>query len=454
MIFLARLAFVVQRKNVPRPLVFCADETGMHLAPAPGTTLEEKGAKNVEVAFADDKRQITAMIAVDLDKNVLPVQLIFEGKTIRSAPAANKYPAHISTTVSPSHWATEQTTLEFADMIIAYKQRIIDTQGFMESTPAVLVWDVFYTHRLPSVLKRLKENNVFVVFVPANTTGFLQLCDVAVNKPWKASITNSFVQYMADVFAEDGAHEAEGDVDGTVMDRFKAKTALPVLREKTMDFVYAAIKYVESRSIIANGAKRIGLDTIWDKTWEPVWKSLEAADQLWTSFSRNDIVVREGRVQDVAAYAVTDEVRAEQEAEAADEVTLAHEHVSVDKAGTSETDKGDEESGEDDTELQVTPFTLEGLALVPPVGAGPALLPQFLPPPPLTGAAAASATVAAATAAAKAAKPAVQHKCAVCGAVGHRADNQAFPPCYAANKKTVAAKKAALAAKKAESSQL
>ena len=71
-IFLARIAFVVQRKNVLRSLVFCADETGMHLTPAPSTTLDVKGAKNVEVAFADDKRQITAMLAVTLDGHFMP----------------------------------------------------------------------------------------------------------------------------------------------------------------------------------------------------------------------------------------------------------------------------------------------------------------------------------------------------------------------------------------------
>ena len=125
-VYLARAAFVVQLKGIPRELVFCADETGMLLTPAPSTTLEVKGAKNVEVAFADDKRQITAMIATTLDNKMLPVQLIFEGKTARSAPSVNKYPARIATTFSPNHWANEKTTLEFVDILVAYKQCVID----------------------------------------------------------------------------------------------------------------------------------------------------------------------------------------------------------------------------------------------------------------------------------------------------------------------------------------
>ena len=94
-------------------------------------------------------------------------------------------------------------------------------------------------------------------------------------------------------------------------------------------------------------------------------------------------------------------------------------------------------------EMQLVPFTFEGLALEMPTGFGPALLPQFLAPAALTGAAVASAAADAAAKAAKVAKPAAQRKCTICGVAGHRADNQAFPACYAANKKSAAAKKAA-----------
>jgi hypothetical protein len=39
-----------------------------------------------------------------------------------------------------------------------------------------------------------------------------------------------------------------------------------------------------------------GLDTVYDKAWEPVWTKLERTNSLWPSFSRNDDVAREGRV--------------------------------------------------------------------------------------------------------------------------------------------------------------
>ncbi len=52
--------------------------------------------------------------------------------------------------------------------------------------------------------------------------------------------------------------------------------------------------------IITNGVRRVGLHTVYDKAWEPVWTKLERTNSLWQSFSRNDVVVREGRVLDPA----------------------------------------------------------------------------------------------------------------------------------------------------------
>jgi hypothetical protein len=48
-VFLARGASIVQLNGIPDFLVFGADETAQHLTPAKNSTLEVKGAKNVQV---------------------------------------------------------------------------------------------------------------------------------------------------------------------------------------------------------------------------------------------------------------------------------------------------------------------------------------------------------------------------------------------------------------------
>ena len=132
----------------------------------------------------------------------------------------------------------------------------------------------------------------------------------------------AFVEFGIEDAAESKG-KSTSNTDALCSDLLKQMTSASTLREKAMDFVHTAVELISRREYIANGARRIGLDTIWGKAWEPIWQELEARGQLWKSFSRNDIVVRGGRVQDVAAYAATDEVRAEQEEAVADEVTGA-----------------------------------------------------------------------------------------------------------------------------------
>jgi len=49
------------------------------------------GAKSVPIAHADDKRQITAVLAANATGEYLPPQLVYKGKTTRCHPHA-KFP--------------------------------------------------------------------------------------------------------------------------------------------------------------------------------------------------------------------------------------------------------------------------------------------------------------------------------------------------------------------------
>lgn len=51
-IFLCRIAFIAQKKNVAPSVIFYADESGVFLMPNKATTLDFKGVKNVPVAFS------------------------------------------------------------------------------------------------------------------------------------------------------------------------------------------------------------------------------------------------------------------------------------------------------------------------------------------------------------------------------------------------------------------
>ena len=99
-----RIGFAMQVYKVHPSLVINMDQTGMMLAPVGSRTFELKGSKHVKVAAADDKRQITVCIASSLDGDLLPMQLIFQGKTGACHPpvtaAAQAAKVHITHSIN------------------------------------------------------------------------------------------------------------------------------------------------------------------------------------------------------------------------------------------------------------------------------------------------------------------------------------------------------------------
>src|SRR5689334_1322558 len=101
------------------------DQTGVPLVPSQKRTYESTGAKSVAVVGAEDKRQITACIS---SGELLPVQLIFQGKTDRCLPV--RTPESIASlahlTYSDNHWSTLETMKQFIEeIILPYAERAI-----------------------------------------------------------------------------------------------------------------------------------------------------------------------------------------------------------------------------------------------------------------------------------------------------------------------------------------
>ena len=70
-IFLADIAAEVVMRDVPKELVF-KDQTGLSIIPTGNWTMHKAGAKIVPIAHADDKRQITAVLAANAKGDYLP----------------------------------------------------------------------------------------------------------------------------------------------------------------------------------------------------------------------------------------------------------------------------------------------------------------------------------------------------------------------------------------------
>ena len=76
-----RIAVHIDFSKVEPCLIVNWDQTGIILVPAASRTYERRGEDRVAVLGAEEKRQITAVLASSMDGDMLPLQLIFKGKT-------------------------------------------------------------------------------------------------------------------------------------------------------------------------------------------------------------------------------------------------------------------------------------------------------------------------------------------------------------------------------------
>jgi hypothetical protein len=77
--FIHRIAVNITENKIPPELVVNLDQTGLHLAPVSNSTFAPRGAKQVVVRFAQDKRQVTALLSGSASGSMLPTQIIFKG---------------------------------------------------------------------------------------------------------------------------------------------------------------------------------------------------------------------------------------------------------------------------------------------------------------------------------------------------------------------------------------
>lgn len=182
------------------------DQTGVHLVSAASWTYEMQGSTDVAVVGAEDKRQITACVAASLRGDLLPLQLIFQGKTERSLPAATaaSVAARVDITHSINHWSTQETMQRWiTHVLLPHSERMIKLHELDSNAHILLLLDAWAVHKSAEFRSWLKKEQprIHLVYVPANCTSKLQLCDVALQRPFKSAITASFNEWAAQTIA-------------------------------------------------------------------------------------------------------------------------------------------------------------------------------------------------------------------------------------------------------------
>ena len=196
--FYERIEEVIREYNIPPEMIVNIDQTGIQLVPVSDWTMEERGSNQVPITGVKDKCQITGVTGVSLTGNLLPLQLIYQGKTAACHPTFNS-PKEQIVTQSVNHWTTVDTMLTYAkDVLWPYFDDQRDKLDLPLRQRDRVILYVYKVHQTREVKSAIKNQDVELVFVPACCTSELQPLDVSGNGFFKQQLKQKFCDWYAD----------------------------------------------------------------------------------------------------------------------------------------------------------------------------------------------------------------------------------------------------------------
>ena len=78
--YLIDIQAVAEMELIPDSLIINWDQSGITYVPVSEWSMAKEGSKRVEVTGLKDKRQITAVFAVTVSGDFLPMQMVYQGK--------------------------------------------------------------------------------------------------------------------------------------------------------------------------------------------------------------------------------------------------------------------------------------------------------------------------------------------------------------------------------------
>ena len=237
--------------EIPGELIINWDQTGINYIPVSSWTMQSEGAKKVEIIAKDDKCQITIVLAGSLKGDVLPLQVIYQGKTPRCLPSV-KFPSNWHITFSENHWSNEDTMHDYVmKIILPYVQQKRESLKLAPEYPAVVLFDNFSGQCTEKILKLLDANNINCAIIPANCTDQLQPMDLSVNKCVKDYLRTQFQEWYAkEIIAQSTSPSEMVPVD----------LRLSIVKPLSAKWIMKTYDYLKSNTqIISNGFRVAGI---------------------------------------------------------------------------------------------------------------------------------------------------------------------------------------------------
>ena len=165
------------------------DETPMNFDMPLSHTVDTAGNKSILIkTTGNEKNHFTVVLACTADGTKLPPMMIFKRKTMPKEDIPQEVVVH----VHEKGWMDENGMKLWIDKI--WQNR----PGGLLKKKSCLVYDMFKTHLMQSIKKKLSHLNTDVAIIPGGLTSQLQQLDVSINKPFKDRVRVHWSNWIAE----------------------------------------------------------------------------------------------------------------------------------------------------------------------------------------------------------------------------------------------------------------
>ena len=243
-----------QQYDIPDELILNYDQTPLSYVCAPNHTLHTRGEANIPLIGKGKKKQITGTFTVTKSGDFLPMQIIYQGKTIRCHPQGVVFPEGFNITHTPNHWSNEEKSIELLEEIVfPYLSRKRAELNLPDDQKALLIFDVFKGQKTQRILDLMVENHSVYVFVPNNLTNEFQPLDLTVNGPSKSFLSGKF----QDWYAQQITTQMQA---GTDVYSINVKTNLSIIKPIHAQWVIGLYDYLRNKTdLIIKGFEIAGI---------------------------------------------------------------------------------------------------------------------------------------------------------------------------------------------------
>ena len=121
----------MEKFNIRHSLIINLDQTCIKYVRAARTTLAKKNTKTVSIKGTSNKRTITARFTISLQRDFLPMQLIYGGKTRKCLPQF-KFPEKFSLSYNETHCSNKKEGCKLTEEILhPYIKKIIERENLL-----------------------------------------------------------------------------------------------------------------------------------------------------------------------------------------------------------------------------------------------------------------------------------------------------------------------------------